>query len=184
MKTVKIEDIVQIKAGISAYKHIENGEEIIYYQMSNYNADTDKFEKGTIATVTSSQVEKNLLCKNDLLLTAKGARYYCALYNPMQEEKAIACSSIFILKVTDERVIPEYLCWYLNRPEIGKELMNWTSNYFVIKKKQVISLDVPLVSLEEQNLIYKIFKLQTSAMKIQKQLFEESQDFCFGLIHR
>lgn len=184
METLKIEEIVEIKSGIAAYKQIDNGEKVIYYQMSNYNADTNKFENGTIATVTSNQLQKHLLCKNKLLFTAKGATYYCALYNPEQEEKAIACSSFFILEVTDERITPEYLCWYLNRPEIGKKMMRWSSNFFTIKKEQLTSLSIPLVSLEVQYHIYNIIKLQTRAVKIEKEKLELCQEFCFGIIQR
>lgn len=184
MKTLKIEKIAEIKSGITAYKQVDNGEQVIYYQMGNYNADTDKFENGTVATVTDSQLQKHLLCKNDLLFTAKGATYYCALYNPEQEEKAIACSSFFILKVTDERISPEYLCWYLNRPKIGKELTRWSSSFFTIQKDQLTSLSVPLVSLEVQNHIHKIIKLQTTAVKLQQKKLELYQQLCFGITQK
>lgn len=175
METIRIGEIAQIRAGIPAYKQIDDGEEVIYYQMYNYNADTNKFENGTIATIKKKQTEKHLLYENDVLLTAKGARYYCALYHPKQEEKAIACGAFFVLKVIDDRITPQYLSWFLNRPEIGEKIKRCSSGYFAVEKKEVISLGIPLISIEEQHLIYESFTLLIEKRRIQIELIETWQ---------
>ena len=83
--------------------------------------------------------------------------------------------------------MPEYLCWLLNRPETGKELMISSSNHYIIRKDKVASLGIPLVSLEAQALIIEICKLQKEKIKIQKEqilLYEEIQSYFFSILHR
>jgi restriction endonuclease, S subunit len=187
MELIQIEKIAHLRNGIPAYQNISEGEEVIHYKMSNYNREKDMFNDGTKAFITSSQVQKHLLCNNDLLLSIKGAKYYCALYNPEYEEKAIASDSLLVLQVTDARIMPEYLCWLLNRPETGKELMISSSNHYIIRKEKVASLGIPLVSLEAQALIIEICKLQKEKIKIQKEqilLYEEIQSYFFSILHR
>lgn len=187
MELIQIEKIAHLRNGIPAYQNISEGEEVIHYKMSNYNREKDMFNDGTKAFITSSQVQKHLLCNNDLLLSIKGAKYYCALYNPEYEEKAIASDSLLVLQVTDARIMPEYLCWLLNRPETGKELMISSSNHYIIRKEKVASLCIPLVSLEAQALIIEICKLQKEKIKIQKEqilLYEEIQSYFFSIFHR
>lgn len=184
METTKLDAIAQIRNGIFPGNTTNDEIEVIYYQMSNYNAEDDKFENGTISTITTNQAEKHLLCKNNLLLTAKGATYYCALYNPEQEEKAIACNAFFIIKVTDERITPEFLCWYLNRPEIGKKLICWSSNHFIVQKEKLNSLTIPLPTLEAQFLIHDISKLQQKSMKIQKEYFDAIQLYYYDILQK
>ena len=186
METIKIGEIAQIRAGIPAYKQIDDGEKVIYYQMYNYNADTNKFENGTNAIITSKQAEKHLLCDNDVLLTAKGARYYCAVYHPEQKEEkiAIACSALFIIRATDVRISPQYLSWFLNRPEIGEKLKHWAPDYFIVRKDEIASLEIPLISLEKQYLIYEAFALLIEKRRIQKELSEAWQLYLFQSIYK
>ena len=59
------------------------------------------------------------LAPGDIVLPARGDHYAAALLPP--GPPAVASSQLFVLTVHNKALLPEYLCWALNRPEGGAE---------------------------------------------------------------
>lgn len=185
VERIEIKDIVLLKHGIACKNGNNINGEIHYYQMRDYDVEADTFVHNTTVTNVNNAVMKHLLCKKDLLITMKGSRYYCALYNPEKEEKAVASGAFLILKVIDSRITPEYLCWYLNRPEVSEKLIQWRRRWlFYFQKEMLNQLAIPSLDIVIQKCNYNMYKLEREALKVQQKLFDERQRLIFHLLHR
>lgn len=179
METIKIREIVQIKNGIFS-KSSSHGR-VKYYQIGDYDEEKNVFEDGHNITGSKYAI-KHLLLNKDLILTAKGCRYYCTVYNIVSRQKAVVSNAFFTLRISDPRICPEFLCWYLNRPEIYQKLQIQSKTYFTIKKETLEELSIPLIDMDMQIKICTIFYKQNEALKLQEKLLKESQSNLLKLL--
>lgn len=180
MDTIKIGEIAQIKSGIFC-KNADRGS-ASYYQIRDYNEDNSNFETDH-KIVLNKFVKNHLLHNQDLILTAKGRKYYCTIYNTVSKQKAVASNAFFILRAFDPQICPEYLCWYLNRPEISWKLQIQGKNYFFIRKEAIEDLPIPIIDKNIQMKIYTMFHQQNEALKLQRRLLQESQSNLLKLLN-
>lgn len=178
MKTITIGEIARIASGINC-KIISNGK-VHFHQMRDYNTETKTFAKKDM-TDLNKNVVSHLLQRKDLLITAKGAKFYCAVYN-CSEKKAVASNAFFVVRIFDKRITPEYLSWFLNQPEISQTLIQWKTNYFILNKDAIASLSIPLLDRTNQDNILTLYKEQKEAVKLQEKIFKESQSNILALI--
>ena len=67
-------------------------------------------------TSVSSKAARHLLTESDLLLAAKGGKNFCAIA-PTQLGPCVASPSFLIIRIDNQtRILPEYLCGFLNLP--------------------------------------------------------------------
>ncbi len=178
MKTITIGEIARIASGINC-KIISNGK-VYFHQMRDYNTETKTFAKKDM-TDLNKNVVSHLLQRKDLLITAKGAKFYCAVYN-CSGKKAVASNAFFVVRILDKRITPEYLSWFLNQPEISQTLIQWKTNYFILNKDAIASLSIPLLDRTTQDNILTLYKEQKDAVKMQEKIFKESQSNILALI--
>ena len=148
--------------------------------MRDYNTETKTFAKKDMTNLNKNVVS-HLLQKKDLLITAKGAKFYCAIYN-CTRKKAVASNAFFVVRIFDKRITPEYLSWFLNQPEISQTLIQWKTNYFILNKDAIASLSIPLLDRTTQDNILTLYKEQKEAVKLQEKIFKESQSNILALI--
>lgn len=178
MKTITIGEIARIASGINC-KIISNGK-VHFHQMRDYNTETKTFAKKDMTNLNKNAVS-HLLQRKDLLITAKGAKFYCAVYNCFGK-KAVASNAFFVVRIFDKRITPEYLSWFLNQPEISQTLIQWKTNYFILNKDAIASLSIPLLDKTTQDNILTLYKEQKDAVKMQEKIFKESQSNILALI--
>lgn len=99
-----------------------------------------------------------IIQKNDVLFSVRGkfrASVYIGNLNNI-----VASSSVYILRVADKNVIPEYLAIYLNsnsgQKEIGKSLTGGAIKTILRKDLENISVVIP--NLDEQKIIINLYK--------------------------
>lgn len=164
-------DIANIFSGI--YERTDPNGDIIYLQTKDCS--------DSIVTKYASRVfltpkaQKNLLQNNDILFACKGTNYLCLTYN--QEEDAVASTSFFVIRVKSDKVLPEYLCWFLRQPA--------TKNYFktfqtgsatpLIRKQNVDELEINIPELHTQTLIVKIDKLSKREKHLQETIIKRKE---------
>lgn len=170
-KKLKLKDIANIFSGI--YERTDPNGDIIYLQTKDCS--------DSIVTKYASRVfltpkaQKNLLQNNDILFACKGTNYLCLTYN--QEEDAVASTSFFVIRVKSDKVLPEYLCWFLRQPA--------TKNYFktfqtgsatpLIRKQNVDELEINIPELHTQTLIVKIDELSQREKHLQETIIKRKE---------
>lgn len=170
-RKIKLKDIADVFSGI--YERTDPAGNILYLQTKDCS--------NSIATKYASRVfltpkaQKNLLQNNDILFACKGTNYLCLTYK--QEEDAVASTSFFVIRVKSDKVLPEYLCWFLRQPA--------TKNYFktfqtgsatpLIRKQNVDELEINIPELHTQTLIVKIDELSQREKHLQETIIKRKE---------
>jgi len=96
------------------------------------------------------------LRKNDVLLVSRGAGTHKVAVVDFNDEIVIASSSLYILRIKDQSILPEYLSLYLNSQEGQNELSLRTTGAYIqnLTRMQLETLPIPIPSIiQQRNLI-------------------------------
>ncbi|HCL81908.1 MAG TPA: hypothetical protein DHW81_06735 [Nitrospiraceae bacterium] len=117
--------------------------------------------------------ENYIVNKGDVLFLSRGHKNWAA---PILEalEDTIAVSHFFIIKLHNEKVLPEYLAWYINQPPAQQFLYSLAkrgSHMPIIAKGAFEGLTIEIPSIITQRKIVEISRL----MKKEDQLLGDIQ---------
>jgi restriction endonuclease S subunit len=173
---VDLGQIAIIQTGIFA-KHSGIGE-VVYLQSKYFD------EYGQLHSVlhpdlmTEDISEKHLLKDGDVLFAAKGTKNFAAVYQH-HDKPAVASTSFFVIRLTDDKVLPEYLTWFLNNPSAQRLLKGKALGTSIpsISKQVLEELELPVPGIETQKVILQITKLrnQERALKQEIETLREKQ---------
>ena len=86
-------------------------------------------------------------------------------------------SQLVVIRVFDNRVLPEYLRYYLSAPEVSDLMLSiegWRSQR-TIKVSTFADLEIPIPAIEKQQLIAKISETNSHRERLYKELIEEEK---------
>jgi restriction endonuclease S subunit len=157
-----LKNIITINTGL--YLKSDAFGNTLYLQAKHYN------EKGVIENAPKPELwlskknEKHLLNNGDILFAAKGSKNFATVFNK-SIGNAVASSTFLILRISQQnlhKILPEYLVWWLNHPEIQKLLKNLAigSALQSISKAALQELEIPIPELNKQAMILKISELR------------------------
>ena len=169
MKSI-IKDIAIIQTGLFA-KPAGKGD-VVYLQSRHFD------ENGQLLTALHPDLgangisEKHLLRNGDVLFAAKGNKNFAAVYEN-HNKPAVASTSFFVLRLTDRKVLPEYLAWFLNNHSTQAILKGQAIGTSIpsISKQVLEDLEITIPNIERQKAIIQITKLRTRE-KVLKQEME------------
>lgn len=122
--------------------------------------------------------EKHLLRNGDVLFAAKGTKNFAAVYED-HNKPAVASTSFFVLRLTDHKVLPEYLAWFLNNHSTQAALKGQAIGTSIpsISKQVLDDLEIAIPGIERQNAIIQITKLRNreKALKQEMETLQEKQ---------
>ena len=142
-----------IRSGYTMRKNIDDYEsgdiKVIYAKHLN---SINNLELPTIGKVSS----EHYLLDGDILLTVKGS--FSAVVFDKSIGKAIATSSIMILRPKDKNISSEFIATYLNSMKGQSDLRQIMSGAHVktINKSELENLRIPIPPLDTQNMIAKL----------------------------
>lgn len=122
-----------------------------------------------LVKVSLKTTRTNSLIKNaDVVISSRGSFKSAVIKST---KKIIASSSIYILRVTDDKILPEFLSLYINSIEGQKSISNITTGATIkaVLVKDLENLKIPTVSMDVQENIVKLYKNQ----KHQSELLNE-----------
>jgi restriction endonuclease S subunit len=165
---MKIKDISTVQTGV--YLRENSDGEAHYLQVKSFDYNKASLIPTLPSLVLNDKVKKHLLFEGDLLFAAKGFVNFCVVFRE-EWETSVASSSFLILKIHDKtKVIPEYVCWFLNRSDVLAFFRNITAGSVMpsISKTMLedFEIDVPDISL--QGKIVAVSELQQ-----REQIFSE-----------
>jgi restriction endonuclease S subunit len=166
---IEIKHIASIQTGLFAKPEIEG--DIVYLQDKHFD------ENGRLKTSLNPDLkadnitEKHFLRNGDVLFSAKGTKNFAAVYE-IHNEPAVASTSFFVIRLSDKKVLPEFLVWYLNHPTTQKFLKGNAIGTSIpsISKSVLEDLEISIPTIETQNVILQISKLRGTEKKLQQQI--------------
>lgn len=117
--------------------------------------------------------KKHLLKENDIIFSAKGTKNIAAVYES-KNQPAVASTSFFTIRINrdwEDKILSEYLAWFLNHPSTQKYLKGKAKGTSIvsIEKSALQELQVPIPSLQIQKAVLEINSLRN----LEKQLKEK-----------
>lgn len=178
MKTI-LKHIAGLQTGVFA-KPIPEGQ-IVYLQAKHFD------ENGQLISALHPDLkaenisDKHLLQHGDVLFAAKGTKNFATWYES-KNLPAVASTSFFVIRINEDsrdKILPEYLVWFINHPASQKILKAQAMGTSIvsISKSVLEELEISIPNLEMQEAILKITQLRNSEkiLKCQIESLKEMQ---------
>jgi restriction endonuclease S subunit len=164
-----LKNISNIQTGLFAKTDTEG--DIIYLQAKHFD------ENGKLITNLHPDLkekkayDKHLLKPGDVVFASKGTKNFAALYES-QNKPAVASTSFFVIRLKENSIIPEYLVWYLNQPNIQKILKAQAigTSIVSISKAVLEELEISIPDKQMQHKILKISKLRNREKELKQKI--------------
>jgi restriction endonuclease S subunit len=169
---VALKHIAFIQTGIFV-KPTKEGQ-IVYLQAKHFD-ETGILRSSLYPDLKAESIsEKHLLQNGDIIFSAKGTKNFAALYES-KNQPAVASTSFFVIRLNEnfqDKVLPEYLTWYLNRASSQNYLKSQAvgSSIVSISKSVIDELELSIPNLNTQKAILRITHLINSERKLHQQI--------------
>jgi restriction endonuclease S subunit len=172
---VLLKDIAEITSGLlfrSAIKPVSNGGHSVIQikDTSNNIIDWAKLSKVNI----SGRVREDLVLRDgDILFRSRGDRNTAVIIKDCPAN-CVAASQLFIIRLKESSLLPDYLAWYINQKPAQRYFgQNARGSYIRLINKQVLGLlKVSVLPLQTQGKIIKVHQLSLK----EKQLVTKIQE--------
>lgn len=158
MKTL-IKNISKIRTGLFA-KPSEKGE-VVYLQSKHFDESGQLLHALHPDLMAVGISKKHLLNEGDVLYAAKGTKNFATVFEA-HNKPAVASTSFFVITLSNEKVLPQYLAWFLNNNSTQLNLKGQAIGTSMpsISKLVLENLEIAIPSLKIQKAILKIAQLQ------------------------
>ncbi len=168
----KLSEIAAINTGIYDKPTISGN--VTYLQAGMFETDGSIQEGIKPSIIVDDLTSKHILLKGDVLLNAKGTNNF-AVPHDTQTGPAVASSTFLVIRPDSEmseRVLPEYLSWYLNQPKAQGYLKSQAMGSSIpsISKSTLQNLTIPIPTLAVQQRILTIYGLREKEKRLMQQL--------------
>jgi len=168
LKTL-IKHITSIQTGLFA-KPAGIGE-LVYLQSKHFD------EYGQLHSVLHPDLpaegisEKHLLKNGDVLFAAKGTKNFAAVFEN-HNEPSVASTSFFVIRPTDNKVLPQFLAWFLNNHTTQTLLKGQAIGTSIpsISKQVLENLEMPVPEIKTQKAIVEISKLRNKEKSLKQKI--------------
>lgn len=173
MNSYELNQIAEIITGYTFRTAIENSIDGNYKVIQAKDVSDDlEVDDSNLTKINLEKFNTNALTKkNDILLTSRG-RYQAAIFT--SSNQTIASSSIFIIRVTNQKINPHYLAIFLNSRHGQIQLEKNTSGNYIksIPKFNLENLIIQVPSINEQIKIINLYKNIKNQQRLLKRKME------------
>lgn len=170
-----IKDIVHLSSGFTFRQKIDHQPDGGLNVIQAKDVKPNMIDEGDITKIYGDEIKnKFFLEKGDVLFLAKGTNNIASIFN--HDRKSIAVSSFFVMKIKEpNKLIPEYIMYYINSPAGQKQLEMGKEGTYVtnISKKTLGEITITIPPIEEQRKLCKLFSLAEQEIQLTKQLLEK-----------
>jgi len=166
---IKLREIAQVLSGI--YIKDNPTGEIACLQVKDLLMSSP--EKTASRVEYTPKLDGYMLKKGDLLFAGKGTTYLCKVFN--LDIPAVPSTTLYSIRLYSNIVSPEYLCWYLNHPNVVaaiKTIQAGTGTP-LIHKPALENLEIIIPNQETQRLIVELSCLQKREKEILEAIAEK-----------
>lgn len=168
----ELKDIVEVIAGYSFRTALQGKENasLFVLQAKNILDNSTVDEKNLDGIDFENYRSKAIVKKGDVVISSRGS--FRAGSVSLESKNIIAASSVYILRLKKETVLPEYLAIYLNSSDGQKQLIESATGAAIkaIRRNDLGNISVVVPSIETQE---KIIRLYHTSKKLQKALIRK-----------
>ncbi len=181
MMKVKLKELVDIRVGYSFRSRIEPGDggNVAVIQMKDLNED-NRVDCSNLSRVNMDNVrEANLVLKGDLIFRSRGNRVMPAIF-PGCAKRVIVAAPLLRMRVAErERLLPEYLNWYMAQREAQACLAGMVGGTAqkMISLGAIREMAILLPPLEKQEKIVELAALMAREQVIMRNLAEKRKNY-------
>ncbi len=179
----KIKDYADIISGYTFRGAVEtdkNGNAFVLQAKNIISGQTITDNEGLTRVLFGGSRGSYFLQNGDVIVVSRGTgigSFKSAVWRSA-DENILASSSLFILRITDNKLSPEYLSLYFNSPLGQKQLFKIVSGSYIqtIPRSQFKELDIPIPPLQRQQHIIDLadnIKQQEKIIQRQTQIKQE-----------
>lgn len=168
---IYLKDVAEILSGV--YEKTDPDGDVAYLQTKDC---TDVIvTRLAFRVFETPKIQKNLLHRGDVLFASKGVNYLSVVFEG--QEKAVASTSFFVIRLKSPAVTSEYLCWFLRQPSVEAYFKTQQAGSAtpLFHKPAVENLEIPVPSLAVQKLIVDIACLSQREKALQLSIIEKRQ---------
>lgn len=181
MKKMKLSDFATLQSGLVLNRKEARSEEETakYYKRINMRSlnEYGELDRNDLDIFPSVEILDSavLTQPNDIIV-----KLFTPIYPTLisEEDKGfIIPSQLVVIRVFDDQVLSEYLRYYLSAPEVSELMLSiegWRSQR-TIKVSTFADLEIPIPSIEKQQLIAKISAINSQRERLYKELIEEEK---------
>lgn len=180
-KHTRIENCADILPGYSLKARAEHEPEGSYQViMAKHIKDCSPYnyiKSDELRMTPKSKAEKYQVWQGDILFISRGTRN-CAAVIESVPENTIASGTFYIVR-PHENVLPAYLAWCLNQPQVQSQISQITTGAGtpIVQRADFKNITIPLPSLEKQKQISELATLMTQELQLRKQLVEATETY-------
>ena len=182
LKTLK--DIARVQMGLSFRSRIEPEADgtVAVIQMRDLTEDNKLSQRNLITVKMNGLNGRHLVKRNDLIFRSRGQTTTAAIVDT-EVGPAIVAAPLLRIRVTSKRVLPEYLCWFVNQASAQAFLHSRATGtaMTVIGKSALDALQVPLPCLETQERIVALADLSNQEQRLMRELAAKKEKLVNGI---
>lgn len=180
MTRIAISKVTQLQSGVylktADLKTADENQKTFLIGLKDFDEDLS-FLGGSVIVDRDEVREKHIIEKNDVLFSTR--LKFNAFRLPQTEDVYVASNSFIIVKPNLDKVLPNYLVWYLNHPDTQKQLAlmaQRSSRMPYISLKKITGLEINLPQLLDQKRIIEMDKLFKIEKSITRQLLAKKEE--------
>jgi hypothetical protein len=166
-----LQDLAQLRIGYQARTRIEPDSTLPYriIQLRDVRATVDW--DAVVHFKPEREPERYLVGDGDVLLSSRGGAHVGLALSGVPAN-TLASSNFFILRVSRNDVLPQYLGWYLNQPAAQEYLRTRSqgTNTALVTKADIAELEVPVPSIDVQDRIVRVANLRRAEQELLQRL--------------
>jgi len=171
---MKLKNLTKIYTGYSFREQIKNEPDgsIKVIQMKDVNKHKGiLFDKLIRISNFNPRNDHYYLKPGDIIFVNKGYNLH-AYSIPITIGKAIAINSFLIIKVVSQKIISEYLTWFLNSQRVQQYFQSVSAGTNIpnVSISALENIDVIVPPIDQQKLIARIEKLKTKEINLMEEL--------------
>lgn len=180
----KLKDIAELQPGV----HIKisddpNTEKVHILGLRDFDDELNYL--GNAAEVDKKEVKDKYIIENNHVLFSTRLKFNAFSLPKNSPNTFVASSSFIILKPRLDKVIPEYLIWYLNLPKTQAEfdyLSQATGRLPYISRRKLSEIEIELPDLSIQKEITHIVKLHDKEKQLLQKLTQKKEHYIQSLL--
>ena len=179
-----IKDIALVQMGVSFRSRIEPEADgtVAVIQMRDLTEDNKLSHRNLLTIKMNGFSDHHLVKRKDLIFRSRGQTTTAAIIDT-EIGPAVVAAPLLRVRVTSKRVLPEYLCWFVNQASAQAFLHSRATGtaMTMIGKAALDALQVPLPALETQERIVALADLANEEQRLLRELAEKKEKWVRGI---
>ena len=172
---MELKKMAIIQSGYISRFKIEPREDGTHFLLQARDIDAERFtyKADNLVRFSPDLSRKDWILKtNDVLFMSRGTRNYSILIKEIPD-RVLAAACFFIVRLSSDQVLPDYLCWYLNQPQVEHYLSRHSGRGVhmpVVRRSVLENINIPIPPIEVQVKITKLDVLLQNEMELLDKL--------------